>query len=238
MGGRSEDAQRQASEGHRRARGTARLVAERRAPNRAFLFARRKGQDGESGVSANSNVSKGGSSDKKLKRITSGEVRTRKRSVRKQFQEAFVVGDMRTATEYMLFEVALPSMRDAVVDSLIGGIERLFTGDGRRRSAGPSPSGSAPYVNYGKCSDEGRGLLASPKRGMSSQGRARHNFSEIVLSTRAEAEEVIDQMFEVIERWGEVSVADLYELLGVAADHTDQKWGWRSLGESLCPPSS
>jgi hypothetical protein len=113
---------------------------------------------------ANSNVSRGGSSDKKLKRITSGEVRTRKRSVRRQFQEAFVVGDTRTAVEYMLFEVALPSMRDAVVDSLIGGIERLFQGDSRRRGA------------------------------------------------------------------GEVSVADLYELLGVAADHTDQKWGWRTLG--------
>jgi hypothetical protein len=179
---------------------------------------------------ANSNVSKGGSSDKKLKRITSGEVRTRKRSVRKQFQEAFVVGDMRTAIEYMLFEVALPSMRDAVVDSLTSGIERLFTGDGRRRGAGPSPSGQAPYVNYGNMFGRSAGLLASPQRSVSPRGRARHNFSEIVLSTRAEAEEVIDQMFEVIERWGEVSVADLYELLGVAADHTDQKWGWRNIG--------
>jgi hypothetical protein len=179
---------------------------------------------------ANSNVSKGGSSDKKLKRITSGEVRTRKRSVRRQFQEAFVVGDTRTAVEYMLFEVALPSMRDAVVDSLIGGIERLFQGDSRRRGAGPSPSGSAPYTSYSSMFGQGAGILASPKRGMSSRGRARHNFSEIVLNTRAEAEEVIDQMFEVIERWGEVSVADLYELLGVAADHTDQKWGWRTLG--------
>jgi hypothetical protein len=177
---------------------------------------------------ANSNVSRGGSSDKKLKRITSGEVRTRKRSVRKQFQDAFVVGDMRTAVEYMIFEVALPSMRDAVVDSLTSGIERLFTGDGRRRGAGPSPSGAAPYVNYGNMFGQGAGLLATPKRGTGSRGRARH--SEIVLGTRAEAEEVIDQMFEVIERWGEISVADLYELLGVAADHTDQKWGWRNLG--------
>jgi hypothetical protein len=178
---------------------------------------------------ANSNVSKGGSEDKKLKRITSGEVRTRKRSVRKQFQDAFIIGDMRTAVEYMLFEVALPTMRDAVVDSIQSGIEKLFNGDARRRGAGPSPSGSAPYVNYGNMFGRTAGILATPQRGMSPKGRARHNFSEIVLDTRAEAEEVIDQMFEVIERWGEVSVADLYELLGVAADHTDQKWGWRDI---------
>jgi len=178
---------------------------------------------------ANSNVSKGGSGDKKLKRITSGEVRTRKKSVRKQFQDAFIVGDMRTAVEYTLFEVALPTLRDAVVDSLQSGIEKLFNGDGRRRGAGPSPSGQAPYVNYGGVFGRTAGFLATPQRAMSPRGRARHDFREIVLDTRAEAEEVIDQLFEVVERWGEVSVADLYELLGVPADHTDQKWGWRDI---------
>jgi hypothetical protein len=176
----------------------------------------------------NSNVSKGGSEDKKLKRIASGEVHRKKRSVRRQFQEAFVVGDMRTAVEYMLFEVALPSVRDAVVDSIQSGVEKLFMGDGRRRGSSSPPSGQAGYVNYGTFS-AGRGLLSSPQRSMSRLGRARHNFDEIVLESRAEAEEVIDQMHEVIERYDEISVADLYELLGIPADHTDQKWGWRDV---------
>jgi hypothetical protein len=176
----------------------------------------------------NSNVSRSGSGDKKLKRITSGEVHRKKRSVRKQFQEAFIVGDIRTAVEYMLFDVALPTMRDAVVDSIQSGVEKLFMGDGRRRGASAPPSGQAGYVNYGTFSAS-RGLLSTPQRTMSRLGRARHSFDEVVLETRAEAEEVLDQMYEVIERYDEIKVADLYELLGLASDHTDQKWGWRDL---------
>lgn len=49
------------------------------------------------------------------------------------------------------------------------------------------------------------------------------------MDERAEAEEVIDRMFELVSRYGSVSVADMYELVGLASTHTDNKWGWTDL---------
>ena len=64
---------------------------------------------------------------------------------------------------------------------------------------------------------------------MSRQSRARHNFDEIVLDERVEAEEVIDRLFDLVSRYEAATVADLYELVGLSSTHTDNKWGWIDL---------
>lgn len=64
---------------------------------------------------------------------------------------------------------------------------------------------------------------------MSRQARARHNFDEIVLDQRSEAEDVIDRLFDLVSRYESASVADLYELVGLSSVHTDNRWGWTDL---------
>jgi hypothetical protein len=61
---------------------------------------------------------------------------------------------------------------------------------------------------------------------MSRLARSQHDFDDIVLDSRVEAEEVIEKLFEVVSRYGAATVADLYELVGLSTAHTDQKWGW------------
>ncbi len=39
-------------------------------------------------------------------------------------------------------------------------------------------------------------------------------------------------MDQLIEKYETVSVADLYELLGVEASYTDEKWGWVDLRDA------
>ena len=46
---------------------------------------------------------------------------------------------------------------------------------------------------------------------------------------RAEAEEVIDRLFELVSIYESATVADLYELVGLSSTHTDHKWGWTDL---------
>jgi hypothetical protein len=64
---------------------------------------------------------------------------------------------------------------------------------------------------------------------MSSRGRATHDFGEIELPTRAHAEAVIAQLDEFVDRFGHTSVADLYEMVDLEAEYTDEKWGWTDL---------
>lgn len=64
---------------------------------------------------------------------------------------------------------------------------------------------------------------------MSRRSRAAHNFDEIILETRMEAEEVIERMAEYVERYDQASVSDLYQLVGVTGSFADEKWGWKDL---------
>ena len=167
--------------------------------------------------------------EKDIKRITSEEPTRRKKSLRKQFSETFVAGDAKTAVRYVVFDVLIPAAKDMIAEAGAQGIEKLIFGDTRRGGRGttPPPSGPTGYVNYNRYAMQSR--QTAPQRAISRQGRARHDFDEIVLSARVEAEEVIDRLFEVVSQYGSATVADLYELVGLPSEHTDNKWGWTAL---------
>lgn len=176
----------------------------------------------------NSETSKKGvTDDKNVERVTSGEVIRRKKSFRKQFSETFVAGDAKTAVRYVIFDVLLPAAKDMIVEAGSQGIEKLIFGESRRRGSTPPQAGPTGYVSYNRYSMGNR--AASPQRALSRQARARHNFDEIVLEQRTEAEEVIDRLFDLVSRYESATVADLFELVGIAATHTDHKWGWTDL---------
>jgi hypothetical protein len=178
---------------------------------------------------SNSEMSKKNApSDKNISSVVSGGAVRRKKSLRKQFSETFVAGDARTAIRYVIFDVLLPAAKDMVVEAGSQGIEKLIFGDSRRRGSTRPQAGPTGYVSYNRMT-MGSSRLAGPERAISRQARARHNFDEIILDQRSEAEEVIDRLFDLVSRYESATVADLYELVGLASTHTDNKWGWTDL---------
>jgi hypothetical protein len=166
--------------------------------------------------------------DKRVERVTSGDPIRKRKSLRKQFSETFVAGDAKSAIAYVVMDVLLPAAKDMIVEAGSQGIEKLIFGDTRRRRGSTPPqAGPTGYVSYNRYS-MGAARDAA-ERVMSRQSRARHNFDEIVLEERAEAEEVIDRLFDLVSRYESASVADLYELVGIVPSHTDNKWGWTDL---------
>jgi hypothetical protein len=125
-----------------------------------------------------------------------------------------------------MFDVLLPAAKDMIVEAGSQGIEKLIFGDSRRRPMSPQ-SGPTGHISYNRYSMGNR--QSGPQRAISRQARSRHNFDEIVLDQRAEAEEVIDRLFDVVNRYESATVADLYELVGLSSTHTDNKWGWTDL---------
>ena len=170
--------------------------------------------------------------DKNIQRVTSGEVTRKKKSLRKQFSDIFVAGNPKTAVRYAMFDVVLPMARDMVWEAISEGFRNLIFGDSRRyRGSTPPQSGPTGYVQYNRYSGimGGGSRTSSPQRTMSRQARAQHDFDEIILDSRTEAEEVIDRLFDLVSRYESATVADLYELVGLASSHTDHKWGWTDL---------
>jgi hypothetical protein len=159
--------------------------------------------------------------------VKSGAVR-RKNSLRKQFSKAFIGGDFKSAVSYALIDVMLPSAREMIIDSFIGGIEKLFRGDTRRRGSLSPQSGPTGFVSYNRYA-QGGNRLGGLQRTMSRRARARHDFDEIILDTRGEAEDVLERLHEVVSQYECATVADLYELVSLPSTHADNKWGWTDL---------
>jgi hypothetical protein len=167
----------------------------------------------------------------KVERVTSAEASRRKRGLGRQFKDTFIGGSARMAFDYMVTDVVVPAIRDTIFDAIQGGLDRLIYGDHRPRRGTPSSyySPNPPRVNYQGMSSIPRPNPSSPSRMLSRRSRARHDFDELIIPNRAEAEEVLDRLYDELSRYGSVSVAILYELTGIQSSHTDHKWGWTSL---------
>ena len=162
----------------------------------------------------------------RVERVTSAEAVLRKKGLGSRFKDTFIGGSARGALDYMIVEVVIPEIQDMMINAFQGGVERLIRGEHRpRRSGGSAYSTNPPRVNYQGMSTNS----APPTRTISRQSRTRHDFGEIVFQSRRDAEEVLERLYDVLSRFGEVPVADLYELTGIQSGHTDTKWGWTSL---------
>lgn len=176
----------------------------------------------------NSEVSKR-QQDKNIERVVSGEAKRRKPPLRKQFKDVFVGGTIRGAMQFVVLDVVLPAAKDMIVEAGYQGLEKLIFGDARRHRGGSlPPSGPYGHVNYTRYSS-GPSRMPSAQRAMSRRARSTQDFDEIVLDSRTEAEEVIDRLYDLVGKYDTATVADLYELVGLASSHTDYKWGWADL---------
>lgn len=168
---------------------------------------------------------------KKVERVVRGEVTRRKTPIGRRMTQNLIGGDAQSVWGYMIGEVLIPAARDTIADALTGGIERAIFGDSAvgRRSRG---RGAAGRTDYHGISNRGSRIISGrdePRRELSRRSRSTHNFDEIVLEQRVEAEEVLDRMDAYLDKYDSVTVADFYELCGADHTYTDQKYGWTSI---------
>ena len=169
--------------------------------------------------------------EKKIEKVVEGSVLRRKKPLSKRFLDTFVGGDARGVVGYVMLEVLLPAAKDMVADAVSQGVERLIFGEARStsRRTGYRPGGIGGYTSYNRMSSSPPAGRRDEPRSISRTARARHEFDEIILATRVEAEEVIDRLFDLVSRYETATVADLYELVGISGNYTDDKWGWTDL---------
>lgn len=157
---------------------------------------------------------------KKLEPIAKGKAK--KKSEVKKFADVFVAEDVTSIKDYILMEVLLPAAKKAISDVVTNGIEMLLYGETRSKSKGRDSRVS--YTKYYE-RDRDRDYDRPARR----QGRYGYDYDDIILDTRREAEEVLDRMDDLIDNYGMVSVADLYDLVGITGNYTDNKYGWTNL---------
>lgn len=165
---------------------------------------------------------------KKVEKVVKGSVVQKKKSLGKRMTETFLGDDISSVTSYVIHDVLIPAAKATLSDIVSGGIEMLLFGETKgsrtRRDKGKS---YVSYSNYYKNDRDDR-----RSRVDTSRNRARHNFDDIILESRGEAEEVLSHLVDLTEDYGMASVADLYELVGITSNFTDNKYGWTNLSSA------
>lgn len=171
----------------------------------------------------------------KVSRVTSAETVRRKRGLGRRFKETFIAGTPRDAGASMVEDVVIPAIRETIHEALRTGLDHLILGGTRKpRASSSSLPWATTQPNKGRVDYQGYGgttTRASQQatRSVSRQSRARHEFHDLVIPSRMEAQSVIDQMFDIVSQHGEINIAELYEMTGIESSHVDLKWGWTDL---------
>lgn len=166
--------------------------------------------------------------------IVTGEVIQRKPSLGYRFKSIFFNGEFKTAIRYTLTEVMVPAARNMIVDATIASVERVIYGESRntRPRRGVMPDVARTRFSYSQVSTKdprARGSLPDQAPAYN-VGRNSRDIGQIVFISREEAELVLERMHDIIDEYDVVSVADLHELTALPTAHTDNNYGWTSLG--------
>jgi hypothetical protein len=159
--------------------------------------------------------------EKIVEKVIVGEVKLRKKGWRDKLGGAFISEDSGTVGSFVLMEVLVPAAKNMIADSVKEAIDRIFYGDSRPRS----PSSRSSHINYNNR------YIDRPvvNRELSRKARASHDFNDIIFDSRSEAEDVLDRLRDLINQYDVASVNDLYDLVGLTGEFTDDKWGWSDL---------
>lgn len=164
----------------------------------------------------------------KVEKIIRGNVVKKKKSFLRKFTDMFLGPDVPSVSAYILHDVLIPAAKDTLEDLVKGSIEFLLRGEVRGNRTGRS--GSKSYVRYDKVSYRNE---RDDRREPSARNRSLHNFDDIVLESRGEAEEVLSTLVDLVEDYDVASIADLYDLVGIESTFVDTKYGWTNLSRAF-----
>ena len=174
---------------------------------------------------SNSHRSKEGKTEaltdrKKVEKVVHGRVRTKPKSGVSKITDIFISEDAANVKSYIVMDVLVPAVKKAISDIVRDGIDMILYGESRGRKSS-SALGYVSYRDYSRSDDR--------DRFRDSRSRSSYAHDDIVLDSRGEAEEVLTRMDELIDTYGNVSVADLYDLVGKSSEYTDNKYGWTNI---------
>lgn len=156
---------------------------------------------------------------KKIEKVVKGKVAVKKKSEFQKFMGTFISEDAKNIKSYVFMDILVPTIKKALSDIVNDGISMLLYGEvghSKKTSSGSKIS----YRNYYDRKDE---------RYESRASRATYEYDDIILSSRKEAEDVLIAMNEILDKYGSVSIGDLYDLVDVSGSYTDNDYGWTSL---------
>lgn len=159
--------------------------------------------------------------EKKVTKVIDGNARLRKKSGASKLADILVAEDINTVKNSLFSDILVPALKKVISDVVTNGIDMILYG-----STGASrPKGPGSTISYSKYYTQPRAQTTRSHP----VSLATYNYDEVEIQTRAKAETVLMQMDEIVDTYGFVKVADLYELAGVSGNYTGYNYGWDNI---------
>lgn len=166
-----------------------------------------------------SKINELGVEEEKNRKIIKGKV-IEKHSVSKEVKNSFL-----SAGEYVLKDILIPAVKNTLSDIVQNTVDIILFGEARERR---SRRDNNTYISYSSYADDRDRRQVYTYRNKI--------IDDIILDTRADAEDVIDNLIDYIDKYGVTTIADLYELIGKRAEYTDNDYGWKDLSTARVRP--
>lgn len=179
-----------------------------------------------SGTSLDGSIS---SQKKEVNKVTKGKVKTAEKSTLQKFGEAFIEDDIADIKSYVISDVIIPAIKNLIFDSFMGSLEMMLFGSTGKTRRNGGKNGSTTYVSYNKFSDN------RSRRADDSRSSDRIDYQSIVFEEKADAEEVLDTLRNLIEDYGQATIGDLYDAAGMTPDKNftkNEEYGWEDLSHA------
>lgn len=162
--------------------------------------------------------------EKRVSKVIKGDVKLKKKSELTKLADVFIAEDVGNVKSYLFMDVLVPAAKKMIYDIVVEGIGMVLGTSGRG-----SKSNGGARVSYAKYYDRDR----DDRRPQDlSRARTRFDYDDIVFETRGQAEDALEEMTNVIETYGYVRVADLYDMVELSQPYTSNKFGWTNIASA------
>ena len=158
--------------------------------------------------------------EKRAEKVVTGKVIAKKKSGLSKIADEFISEDAKNIKSYVVGEVLIPSAKKIISEVVTNVVDMILYG-GSRSGTRRSTADRVSYTSYSSRDNRAYRDTRSYTSG--------YSYDDITLSTRAEAEDVLLRMDEIMEQYGLVRVLDFYDLVGVTGNYTDNKYGWLNI---------
>lgn len=161
--------------------------------------------------------------EKRVEKIVTGKVSEVRKSPVKNFLKTFLAEDLTDIGKHFIWDVIVPEIRSSLYNTAKDGVDMLFLGSARRKGVSGSGKPKVSYSGaYSSANNRSQSLLSSRS--------STPDYDDILFETLSDANDVLDTMIDIIGRYGQVTVADFYDLIDKESKWTENKYGWTNLG--------
>ena len=165
-----------------------------------------------------------GEPKKKFDKVVKGKVTLKEQNDIQKIANDFLAEDLKTVKDRIIAEYLIPMLKNGLCSIFNSAINIALWGDDRSRSSSTNYSSSSRQRNsYDRYYQDGQ----SSRPGTS--GRPTRTLQNLDFEVRCDADDTLNEMYDALRKYKQVSVGDLWDMMGVSNESTDYNYGWYNL---------